>query len=143
MHPWWKKRIKKSIQRIKKIQKSRQYKWVKVSINKVSAAHLDRNYVSKQLSSQIIPMGFTDHNLVLIIIRKSQSSNKSSFGLKIKNFVGILKYFCNNGKWKKKSNFENLRQWWDIWKVNIKMFCLQYTAKSTKVLRETIESVEN
>lgn len=51
----------------------RQYTWVMVNKNRVTATHLDRNDVSKQLSSQIIdcsitPIGFTDHNLVSLIV---------------------------------------------------------------------------
>lgn len=131
----------------------RQYTWVKVNNNRITAARLDRMYVSKQLSSQIIDcsitlVGFTDHNLVSIAISHSQSSNRSSFWhfnirlLQDKEFCRYFEIFWQ--QWKmKKSSFENLRQWWDIGKVNIKRFCLQYTANSTNVLRETIESVEN
>lgn len=131
----------------------KQYTWIKVNNNRVTAARLDRIYVSKQLSSQIIdcsikPMGVTDHTLVSIVISKSQSSNKSSFWhfnirlLQDKEFCRYFEIFWK--QWKmKKSSYENLRQWWDIGNVNIKMFCEQYTANSTNVLRETIESVEN
>ncbi len=110
----------------------RQYTWLKVNNNRVMATRLDRMYVSRQLSNQIIdcsiiPMGFTDHNLVSVVISKSQSSNKSSFWhfnirlLQDKSFCRFFEIFWQ--KWKmKKSSFENLRQWWDIGKVNIKTF---------------------
>lgn len=131
----------------------RQYTWVKVNSGRVSAARLDRIYVSTFLSSQItecsiIPMSFTDHKLVLTVIRLSQNSHKSSFWhfnvklLQDNEFCKCFELFWQ--EWRKnKSSFENLRQWWDIGKVNIKMFCLQYTANSTKKLKETIKSVEN
>ncbi len=38
--------------------------------------------------------------------------------------------------------FENLKQWWDIGKTQIKMFCLQYSANCSSRIKNVIESLE-
>jgi len=57
----------------------KQYTWVKASHDHISAARLDRFYVSKKnsnrvLKANIFPNGFTDHHLCMIemSLKKSQ-----------------------------------------------------------------------
>lgn len=52
--------------------------------------------------------------------------------------VNILKRFGKNGICVKAL----LKQWWEIGKINIKLFCQQHTAYSTNKLRESINSIE-
>lgn len=68
---------------------SRQYTWVRVDYNRVSAARLDRLYISQNLSSRLIyssitPVDFTDHHLVTIDL-------VSLPGDRVKSYC-----FCNN-----------------------------------------------
>ncbi len=55
--------------------------------------------------------------------------------------------FCDNFVFfgtigKNKKAFENLKQWWDIGKTQIKMFCLQYSANCSSRIKNVIESLE-
>lgn len=81
----------------------RQYTWVKINNERVSAARLDKIYISKTSNSQltecsIIPTSLTDHKLVLIAVSLSQSVNKSSLWYLILDYC---KYFGKSGKIKK------------------------------------------
>lgn len=120
--------------------------------NRVSAARLDRIYVSNHFSSWIIdcliiPVGFTDHHLVSLTISMSKCIKKSSywhFNTKLLQDINFCKHFKTFWQqWRLcKDTFENLKQWWEIGKINIKLFCLQHTANSTNKLRETIQLIE-
>ncbi|KAK3511259.1 hypothetical protein QTP70_034082, partial [Hemibagrus guttatus] len=45
--------------------------------------------------------------------------------------------------WKTKKNaFENLRQWWDVGKVEIKLLCQQHTANSSTKVKQAIKALE-
>lgn len=56
--------------------------------------------------------------------------------------------FCENfvcfwDDWKKeKVSFENLKQWWDVGKTQIKKFCPQYTANCSSRIKNVIETLE-
>ena len=63
---------------------TRQYTWVRVRENQVSAVRLDRFYTSKKLinrilSADIIPVGFTDHHLVVINLHTVPSQRFKPF----------------------------------------------------------------
>lgn len=130
----------------------RQYTWIKMTDNRVSAARLDRIYMSNHLSSRsidccIIPVGYTDHHLVSLTINMSKCTKKSSywhFNTKLLQDPNFCKHFETFWQqWRLcKGTFENLKQWWEIGKTNIKLFCLQHTANSTIKLREIIQSIE-
>ncbi len=130
----------------------RQYTWVKAFDNRVSAARLDRFYVSKCFSNRvtdccICPVGFSDHHLISMTIVMSKLPKKSSYWhFNVKLLQDAV--FCDNFNffwehWRKEKNsFENLKQWWDIGKVQIKMFCQQYTANSSNRVKNVIETLE-
>lgn len=130
----------------------KQYTWVKISDNRVSAARLDRIYASKNLNNRIIdcvisPVGFSDHHLVFISVNMVQIPKKSSYWhfnaklLRDASFSKHFEVFWNH--WKgKKNDFENLKQWWEVGKTQIKLCCQQYTAYSTTTQRETIQALE-
>ncbi len=99
----------------------RQYTWIKALNNRVTAARLDRFYVSKYFNSRVIeccicPLGFSDHHLIIMKMTMSNAPRKSAYWhFKVKllqdaafrdNFV----FFWENWK-KNKSYFENLKQW--------------------------------
>lgn len=98
----------------------RQYTWVKVADNKVSAARLDQIYVSDDFSNRIIdcsifPVGFTDHHLVSLNIIMSQYAKRSSywhFNNKLLQDVHFCKHFEAFWQhWKLcKRSFENFKQ---------------------------------
>ncbi len=45
--------------------------------------------------------------------------------------------------WKlKKDTFENLDQWWDVSKANIRIFCQNYTSYSTTLMKTTVKSLQ-
>lgn len=46
-------------------------------------------------------------------------------------------------KWRvTKGNFESLRQWWEVGKAQIRLFCQQYTALSSIEVKEIIRALE-
>ncbi len=54
----------------------------------------------------------------------------------------IISIFLGEHWRKEKNSFENLKQWWDIGKIQIKMFCQQYTANSSNRVKNVIETLE-
>ena len=63
---------------------NRQYTWVKMVDGRVSAARLDRIYMShshsnRLLNSHIFPVGFTDHHLVTLDFHITQTSKCTSY----------------------------------------------------------------
>ncbi len=57
------------------------------------------------------------------------------------HFLNILWHSGTIGE-KKKNDFENLKQWWEVGKTQIKLCCQQYTAYCTTTQRETIKALE-
>lgn len=97
----------------------RQYTWIKMTDNRVSAARLDRIYMSNHLSSRsidcfITPVGYTDHHLVSLIINMSKCIKKSSywhFNTKLLQDLNFCKHFeIFWQQWRLcKGAFENLK----------------------------------
>ena len=114
--------------------KVRQYTWLKINEGRVSAARLDRLYVSEQYCSRvgkcaITPVGFSDHHIVTVDIHLScprRSSPYWYFNVKLLHDV----MFCDRfllfwEKWRvTKGNFESLRQWWEVGKAQIRLIVL-------------------
>ncbi len=78
-----------------------------------------------------------DHHFITVNIVLTQSKFKSLYWkfnvalLKEKDFHEKFELFWN--EWgSKKNEFDNLIQWWEIGKTQIKIFCQQYTCFSTK-----------
>ena len=104
-----------------------QYTWVKVLDGGISAGRLDRFYLSAAFTNQvfncqILPVGFTDHHLVLMeFILSSTVKPKSFWYFNVKLLHDVT--FCENFKlfwafWKnKKEEFSSLTQWWEVGKA--------------------------
>ena len=131
----------------------RQYTWVKVTDNRISAARLDRIYVpqtlrAKLIKSCIIPVGFTDHHLITVDLCTSTGKTSSSFW-RFNNQLIEDRFFCLSFRrfwecWRgKKNTFGTLSQWWEVGKAQIRGFCQQYTSFSTVQIREKILELEN
>ncbi len=95
----------------------------------------------------ICPVGFSDHHLISMTIVMSKLPKKSSYWhFNVKLLQDAV--FCDNFNffwehWRKEKNsFENLKQWWDVGKIQIKMFCQQYTANSSNRVKNVIETLE-
>lgn len=130
----------------------RQYTWCRVNDNTVSAARLDRIYISHSLrstlsDSSITPVGFTDHHLITAVFISSHTQRTSSHW-HFNNKLLQEKAFCQNfslfwENWRgKKAAFESLGKWWEIGKAQIRVFCQQYTSHSTAKAKAAIEKIE-
>lgn len=126
----------------------RQYIWVKINADRISAACLDRLYLSKNLRNRvvhtaIVPTPITDHKLVtvdcLLIFRRYKSVHWH-FNVKLLQ----EKSFCENLEtWKnEKHRYDNVILWWEIGKAHIREFCQQYTSHSTMCLKWILERLE-
>ncbi len=111
----------------------KQYTWVKVCNERISAARLDRFYISGNLknrvvSTEIIPNMLSDHKLIRVGFTLSKSTHK------------ILVFW---EAWQtEKSLFESIIQWWEVGKVHIRDFSQKYSAYSSVVLKNTLKWLE-
>lgn len=130
----------------------RQYTWLKVCDDRVSGARLDRFYLNEMWSNRVIdasisPNGFSDHHMITLVlnIKKTQKSNYYWL-LNVKFLNDVL--FCESFKvfwsnWKlKKSSFESLCQWWDVGKVNIRLFCQNYASQTSTIVKNTVRTLQ-
>lgn len=125
---------------------TRQYTWVKVFGARVSAARLDRFYMSRNRSNRllgatILPVGFSDHHITMARLSISPGPRQASywkFNVKLlqdATFCAGFQTFWE--RWRQQiEEYESLSQWWDVGKVQIRLFCQQYTALSSSVLGE-------
>ena len=130
----------------------KQYTWVRVNDNRVSAARLDRIYISQSLrsrltSSSICPVGFTDHHLTMADVSISPGMRCKSYWhfntklLQDNTFCQSFELFWT--VWRgRKNEFESLSQWWDVGKVQVRVFCQQYTAFSTARVKAAVQQLE-
>lgn len=113
----------------------RQYTWAHTRENIVSLTRLDRFYVFKHhfnicKSCEIMPLGFSDHSLVLCHVFIRNIKHRSAYWhfntslLCDSRFKEGFKFLWNKFK-NTKTEFESLRQWWDYGKVKIRQFCQQ------------------
>lgn len=130
----------------------RQYTWMKVGNGSVSAARLDRFYISHNMRNMIVntaitPIVFSDHKLITVEYILTERKHRSYYW----HFNAKLlddKLFCENFKcfwevWKsEKCTYESVIQWWEVGKVHIRGFCQQYTSHSSLVLKKTLEWLE-
>jgi len=131
----------------------KQYTWLRVVDNKISGARLDRFYLKKIWSNKVMntfirPNGFSDHHMVILDINLEKTRRCNYywiFNIKLLHDVS----FCEKFKvfwdiWKlKKNSFENLSQWWDVGKTNIKMFCQNYAFHSSSILNATVKVLQS
>ena len=132
---------------------TRQYTWVKATSGRVSAARLDRFYISQTLvsslvSSSIIPVGFTDHHLVTTDLFFSPGQKIHTYW-HFNNKLLQDTTFCQSFEqfwlvWQsRKSRFDSLGQWWEVGKAQLRVFCQQYTAHSTASIKAAVQQLED
>ncbi len=116
-------------------------------------ARLDRFYCFKHhvnvvRKCEIVPVGFTDHSLVLCQVFIANVKVKSAFWhfntslLSDLNFKEVLCFFWNQCKLRKQC-FSDLRQWWDIGKIEIKLFCQQYAFNVSRDITHAMRKLES
>lgn len=131
----------------------KQYTWVHCHENSLSLARLDRlysvrHYLNVYKSCSIIPIGFSDHSMVVATLSIKSVKPKSAFWhfnttlLEDNNFKDIFSHFWFNFR-SLKGNFSSLQQWWDIGKIKIKQLCQQYTFNVTRYRNMTQKTLEN
>jgi len=122
---------------------SKCYTWCRYHDGAVSRARLDRIYVNEVMSnvvlkSQIVPAGFTDHDLVMMSFNIPDPACGSAYWSFNTSLLNDKKNFKESFRdvWGKirSSKFEhaNLRVWWDLAKSQIKTFCQQYSSFSSR-----------
>ena len=131
---------------------SRQYSWTKVSEGRISAARLDRIYVNTTFSNRvrkaaITPVGFSDHHLMMVELSLSVPKIHSPywhFNIRLMQDQLFCDFFsCFWKEWRgKKNEFENVISWWEVGKVQIKVFCQQYAAHTAATQKNTMERLE-
>lgn len=99
------------------------------------------------MNAVILPVGFSDHHLVLFDLNMKTITKPNyfwHFNVKLLQdafFCDSFKLFWN--KWKmQKDSFENMCQWWDVGKVNIRIFCQNYSSYNTSRVKFAVESLE-
>ena len=130
----------------------RQYTWVHAYNNLLSLARLDRFYGFKHQRSifrncSIIPVGFSDHSLVVCSFSLNSVKPKSSYWhfntnlLSDVHFKDVFTYFWNDFRTTKPS-FQSLQQWWDFAKVQIRQLSQEYTVNVTRDITQSMETLE-
>lgn len=128
-----------------------QHTWVKVVDGRISAARLDRFYMSASFilcaaDCRILPVVFTDHHLVLtelVLTANGKSKSFWHFNVKLLNDFN----FCQNfrlfwDKWRSQNFFMSLSQWWEVGKGHIRVFCQQYASYSTVEVHRVMDQLE-
>ncbi|MBN3281143.1 YTX2 protein, partial [Polyodon spathula] len=132
---------------------SRQYTWSQYHTDCVYRARLDRFYTSKNdlnkfIKARIIPSSLSDHHCLLITVLIQSEPHRASywhFNVKLLQDVKFKQQFKLFWIiWKKeKAQYKDLRQWWDIGKIQIKCFCQQYTINATRSLNTAVRELES
>lgn len=131
---------------------ARQYTWSQSRNNYTSRARLDQFYsfrchLNFFVGASIIPNSLSDHHCLLVSVLIPTEGHKSSYWhfniqlLKDCKFGNIFKEFWKIWQ-KQKNNYQDLRQWWDIGKKQIKFFCQQYTLEATRSLDKAVRELE-
>lgn len=130
----------------------KQYTWVKVCNGNISAARLDRFYISQNMrnrvvNTNIIPNAISDHKFITVAFTLEKNTHKSCYWhfntklLEDKHFCEAFKLFWET--WKTENSFfESITQWWEVGKVHIRDFCQKYTSHSSFHLKKTLEWLE-
>lgn len=130
----------------------KQYTWLHARENFISLARLDRFYCFKYhfnivKSCVISPSGFSDHAIVICKVFISNIRSKSAYWhfnvslLSDAKFKEVFRFFWKEFKLKKKC-FINLKQWWDVGKVETKLLCQQYTFNVSKNITQKMKELE-
>lgn len=130
----------------------KQYTWAHARDNRLSLARLDRFYCFKHHLSTfkncfIIPVGFSDHSLVICTVTLHSVKPKSAYWhfnnnlLSDANFRETFSCFWKNFR-KEKDDFQSLQKWWEHGKIQTKLLCQQYTHNVTKDIIKSIKELE-
>lgn len=131
---------------------ARQYTWRKINQNQVSMARIDRLYCTKSSSNQMLrswitPVMFSDHFCISLFLGGTGGVPGKSywhFNVKLLDDCKFLENF--NFFWEawqsEKPRYKSLRQWWELGKVHIKLFCQAYTQNSTGDLKKRVGELE-
>lgn len=130
----------------------KQYTWLKVNSNMVSAARLDRIYVQRSASEKfhnscITPTSLSDHHYMSVTVTSAQSTFKCPYWrfsnrlLQDHNFVHAFTLFWEEWR-ERKTQYKSLSQWWDIGKVQVKLFCQKYSAHNRSILENQMRQLE-
>ncbi|KAI4883755.1 hypothetical protein NFI96_007667 [Prochilodus magdalenae] len=130
----------------------RQYTWVRVSGARISAARLDRFYVSSAhrnrfLKTGIHPSGFSDHHLISVDFITPSTQREGSYWrfdlrlLQDEGFSALFRTFWE--EWRlRKAEFKSLVSWWEVGKTQIRVFSQQYRAHSADMVSDTLCGLE-
>ncbi|KAI4877217.1 hypothetical protein NFI96_029766 [Prochilodus magdalenae] len=130
----------------------RQYTWVRVSGARISAARLDRFYVSSAhrnrfLKTGIHPSGFSDYHLISVDFITPSTQREGSYWrfdlrlLQDEGFTALFRTFWE--EWRlRKAEFKSLVSWWEVGKTQIKIFSQQYRAHSADMVSDTLCELE-
>ncbi|KAI4878377.1 hypothetical protein NFI96_005411 [Prochilodus magdalenae] len=130
----------------------RQYTWTHFKDHMLSLARLDRLYVFKHHCSVvsqcfIYPVGFTDHCMVQCAFRKSCVKTRSAYWhfntalLDDANFRESFIFFWDTFRLQKPS-FSSVLQWWDMAKIQTRVFCQQYSLNVTRDIARSLKALE-
>lgn len=133
-------------------QDVRQYTWAHSTENYISLARLDRIYSVQHQRNlfkfcKIIPVGFSDHSLVLCSVLFKCVKYKSAYWifntslLNDEKFLENFSFFWKTFK-QQKHFYVSLSQWWDCGKVLIRDFCQKYTLNVTRDLAQSMKILE-
>lgn len=130
----------------------KQYTWLKINDNTVSGARLDRIYVQKGnrgrfFNSFISPIALSDHHYIAVTMSVTQTMSYRNYWrfnnrlLQDKSFTEFFSQFWREWR-ERKLQYKTLSQWWDIGKVQIQIFCQQYTKNRIIEMREKVKFLE-
>lgn len=130
----------------------RQYTWAHTRGNLISLARLDRFYCFKHhfnifQKCRMVPVGFTDHSLVMCNVLITNIKPKSAFWhfnttlLSDDHFKGGFRFFWGIFR-TRKQDFNSLRQWWDCGKAEITQLCQQHTPNVTWDITKSMRDLE-
>lgn len=136
----------------------RGFAWTKAGPDGVSAACLDRIYVSSRhnnrlVKTQLSPAVFSDHYMVYCHMNISPGRMQSSYWkfnmrlLQDAHFCSSLKkcWGCverEEGWIERKDGFDSLRLWWVVGKCQSRHFCHLYKASATIEVRRAIKRID-
>ena len=131
---------------------ARQYTWVRVSSGAVSAARLDRVYISRSARTllsraSITPVGFSDHHLVGVELVSQVPPPRPAYWrfrvqlVQDQAFCSAFSLFWK--QWRlERGGFGDLVQWWEVGKVQVRQFCLQFQTQSSTLASECVQELE-
>lgn len=130
----------------------KQYTWLKMNSNKVSAARLDRFYVEKGskgrfYGSCISPTFMSDHHFISmsmsVLSSKPYQTHWHFNSRLLHDHIFVHSFDLLWKSWREERfSYTSLNQWWDLGKVQIKNFCQQYTAHNTENLKMKMKILE-